>query len=404
MYKKNRVARLAISLASLMVASCATVDYATWARGCGGGGRGGFGGGGFGGGGFDRGGFDRGMGGDDFQSRADAFLRGDDGMGGGRMGDNLAGRSDFRQENDMRPDAFSSGSRVPESQLRAGADQTYGASAFPKAMATDSGFGRIASTIPAGARTYHETPAYMADRGNALRTSFRDYNMYDHGWWGDHPNAWRYPYYGDRYWPWGYSDWGGLCGFWGLDAGADCPEYDYGDNIIYNNNEVYYGSQPAATADQYYSQAQTLAQSATPSTNSSQTSGDFTIDGTPPNAGDWKSLGVFSLAQAHQTSATSEFQLAVDKSGIIRGNYANELTGDVQPVQGAVDKKSMRAAWTVGSNKSVVYDTGVSNLLKPQSPILVHFGKDRTEQWTLVRLNPPSNTKKTAWLEKQKLD
>jgi len=46
MYKKNRVARIAVSLASLMVASCATVDYATWARGCGGGGRGGFGGGG----------------------------------------------------------------------------------------------------------------------------------------------------------------------------------------------------------------------------------------------------------------------------------------------------------------------------------------------------------------------
>jgi hypothetical protein len=126
-----------------------------------------------------------------------------------------------------------------------------------------------------------------------------------------------------------------------------------------------------------------------------QNDGQFTINGKPPGADDWKPLGVFSLAQKSGNDTTSVFQLCVNQAGIIRGNYTNELTSDVQPLQGAVDKKSMRASWTVGSNKKVVYDTGIGNLVQNQSPILVHFSPSHTEQWTLVRLQSPKNTTKT---------
>jgi len=34
-----------------------------------------------------------------------------------------------------------------------------------------------------------------------------------------------------------------------------------------------------------------------------------------------------------------------------------------------------------------VIETGVYNLTKDEAPALIHFGKDRTEQWLLVRLN-----------------
>jgi hypothetical protein len=51
-----------------------------------------------------------------------------------------------------------------------------------------------------------------------------------------------------------------------------------------------------------------------------------------------------------------------------------------------VDKKTQRAAWTVGENKTTVYDTGVSNLTKDEAPVLIHIGKDKTQQWLLVRL------------------
>jgi hypothetical protein len=178
----------------------------------------------------------------------------------------------------------------------------------------------------------------------------------------------------------------------------DLPEYDYGNNITYNNNEVYYGTQPSYTSEQYYSQAQTLAQSAAPTSSlvASQPSGQMSIDGKPTNADNWKPLGVFSLTQGAQKSSTSVFQIAVDKNGVLRGNYVNELTGDVEPIQGAVDKKSMRAAWTVGDNRTVIYDTGLSNLIKDQSSLLVHFSKERTEQWNLVRIPQPKTSSAPA--------
>ena len=79
--------------------------------------------------------------------------------------------------------------------------------------------------------------------------------------------------------------------------------------------------------------------------------------------------------------------MAVNKDGIIRGNYTATVTNDTKPVQGSVDKKTQRAAWTIGDNKENVIETGIYNLTKDEAPVLVHFGKDKTEQWTLVRLS-----------------
>ena len=44
-----------------------------------------------------------------------------------------------------------------------------------------------------------------------------------------------------------------------------------------------------------------------------------------------------------------------------------------------IDKKTQRAAWTVGDNKENVIETGIYNLTKDEAPALVHFGKDKTE-------------------------
>ena len=63
--------------------------------------------------------------------------------------------------------------------------------------------------------------------------------------------------------------------------------------------------------------------------------------------------------------------------------------GTSVPVQGAVDKQSQRLAWTVGNNKTTVGETGIYNLTKDEAPALIHVGKDKTQQWTLVRLKQP---------------
>ena len=47
----------------------------------------------------------------------------------------------------------------------------------------------------------------------------------------------------------------------------------------------------------------------------------------------------------------------------------------------SVDKKTQRAAWTVGDRKEPIYETGFANLTRSETTMLVHFGKDRTQQW-----------------------
>ncbi len=84
----------------------------------------------------------------------------------------------------------------------------------------------------------------------------------------------------------------------------------------------------------------------------------------------------------------------MNKEGVIHGNYYDMMTDEVKPISGAVDKKSMRAAWKVSGVKDVVYDTGLSNLLKQESPVLVHYGKDKTQQWNLVRLEQPNKKRR----------
>jgi hypothetical protein len=79
-------------------------------------------------------------------------------------------------------------------------------------------------------------------------------------------------------------------------------------------------------------------------------------------------------------------QLAVNKQGIIRGNFTDTKTNQILTVQGSVDKKSQRAAWTIGDKKNDVMETGLYNLTKDEFPAILHYGKDRTEQWLMVRV------------------
>jgi hypothetical protein len=59
------------------------------------------------------------------------------------------------------------------------------------------------------------------------------------------------------------------------------------------------------------------------------------------------------------------------------------------------DKKSQRAAWTVGGKKWPIMEAGLGNLTQDTVPALIHFADGQTQQWLLVRLNDPE-AKKTA--------
>jgi hypothetical protein len=155
--------------------------------------------------------------------------------------------------------------------------------------------------------------------------------------------------------------------------------YDYGSDVVYQDNTVYVGGKDAGTAEQYAQQATTIAVQGQ------------TVE-VPPTA-DWNPLGVFALVPGEQKTSNNLFQLAVDRQGVIRGNYYDGVMDTTTPVYGSVDKKNQRAAWTIGKTKDRVFEAGLYNLTQPDAPVLVHIGTEKTQQWLLVRVEQPAGGK-----------
>ena len=363
-----------------------------FARGGGGGfrGGGGFGGGDHFGGSESFGGGSRFAGGENYGGGyRDESYYGGSGYGGSGYGDR--GRSDlFGSGAGFGSSAYgrvanpvNNTPRVSEQQLRSAASTDYSWGSG-HSLSSDGGFGKLAaagiSTGVTNRSTQRVTPGMLATSGSLVRSNYGYSGLFDHNFWAAHRDAaWAdAALWGDG-WAWGGGSWPDLADWWGIpDSGAP-QDYDYGNNISYQGDNVYYGSQPIESAAAYYSQAQNLAES-----------GTVTVAQASQKDA-WKPLGIYSMVEGSQTNTTDMFQLAVDKKGDIKGTYYNALTQETKPVQGAVDKKNMRVSWVVCGNKSVVYDTGLSNLLQPQSSMLVHYGKDKTQQWTLVRLQQPAS-------------
>ncbi|QDV20880.1 hypothetical protein Pan153_55590 [Gimesia panareensis] len=237
------------------------------------------------------------------------------------------------------------------------------------ARSAEKGYAAGFMHVPPSTRYYHAA---------ALRDGFHNYGLFNPNWYRAHPGTWSVPS-----WPAGYAwntcSWNSMLAWLTL-VNSKPDYYDYGNTVQYQNNSVYVNNQDMGTAEQYTQQASQLAASGAMASSSDQQN--------------WMPLGVFALSQTGQTTQTNSdlvMQLAVDPQGIIRGNLSNTKTGKSQQIQGAVDKKTQRAAWTVGDDQSKVYDTGIYNLTKDEAPLLLHIGKDKTQQWLMVRLKQKDN-------------
>jgi len=102
-------------------------------------------------------------------------------------------------------------------------------------------------------------------------------------------------------------------------------------------------------------------------------------------------LGVFAVTEEGVSETNRLLQLTVSKEGIIAGTLYDEMTGSSRPVEGQVDRKTQRAAWTFADDKKsdVVMETGIYNLTEDEATMLVHFGPTETQTWVLVRLDQP---------------
>jgi hypothetical protein len=158
-----------------------------------------------------------------------------------------------------------------------------------------------------------------------------------------------------------------MCGY-----AATPVTYNYGDNVTCQNGNVQVDGQSVGTAEEFSQQASNLAQTG--------------ADAEAPATETWLPLGVFALVRNEQQHPHLLLQFAINKQGVLRGNYTDEVTDSTQPIHGAVDKQTQRAAWTVGDNATSVMEAGLSNLTQAQAPALLHKN-GKTERWLLIRLD-----------------
>ena len=96
------------------------------------------------------------------------------------------------------------------------------------------------------------------------------------------------------------------------------------------------------------------------------------------NKDQWMPLGVFAVTQDAKKASDMVLQLAVNKEKAVKGTYFNSDDNTAKPIKGMVDKESGRAVWTFAdkNKNAVIMETGIYNLTKDQTGVLVHFGKE----------------------------
>ncbi|MBU6293930.1 MAG: hypothetical protein KJS91_04530 [Planctomycetes bacterium] len=209
----------------------------------------------------------------------------------------------------------------------------------------------------------------LQNRGNLVRNNFYG-NNFGGGWYNNHFNPWWGGGFGAGFWL--GATWGRLVPFCGFSSFP--VYYDYGTSVVYSGSSVMVQGESVGTPQQYSQQASAIAGTGSAAMEDPKDT--------------WESLGVFAMVRAEEKDPSNYIQLAVNKDGILRGSYYNSISDTNEKVKGAVDKKTQRAAWTIGDKKQPVYEAGIMNLTREQTTALVHKGDDKVEQLLLFRIKP----------------
>ncbi|MCC6491391.1 MAG: hypothetical protein IT424_00030 [Pirellulales bacterium] len=208
----------------------------------------------------------------------------------------------------------------------------------------------------------------------AVNGAYTRWNAFTPGWYGGYPGAWWPGKWAVATTAWAIATWPYASAYCG--CGGEPAYYDYGSNVAYEDGQVYVDDQPVATAEEYYNQANEIAATGAEATNE-----------------EWLPLGVFAvIAEEGQTQTDKVIQLALNRDGVIRGNYQDVMADKVTPIVGAVDKATQRVSMKLEGNDQLVLETGLYNLTNDEIPVLVHFGPDRQEGRVLIRLKQPEQS------------
>jgi hypothetical protein len=228
-----------------------------------------------------------------------------------------------------------------------------------------------ARAVAVGHSTRYVSGTTLRTRATYVRGAYAG-GTFTASWYRVHPAAWR-----PARWAvastWAAPAWSAVASFCAVSAPP--IQYDYGSSAVIDNGYVYLDGTQVASATDYADQALAVA--------------DTGRQAQPAEDEEWQPLGVFGLLQGEEQETQATVQLAVNKAGILRGNYYDALADNNLPVYGAVDLTTQRAAWSVGDKKTLVMEAGLQNLTQDETTALVHYGTTRTRQMALVRLGQP---------------
>ena len=230
---------------------------------------------------------------------------------------------------------------------------------------------------------------YWRDRADDIRyrvADRRDY-LFDDDWWEHRDWRHRPIVVSDPWWWWRPANWNAVNVF--LDMGWSEPiAYDYGTDVIYDDDYVYVRGERIGTPVEY---SQQVIELANPPAE--------VVAEAPVVETEWTPLGVWALVQENQgDDAVMFFQLSVDKDGYVSGAYTNVISGEVLQVAGQVDRSTQRAAWHIGDQKEKVFEAGMANLTDNQASCLVHTAPGEMQTWLLVRMESPNLPNRPASL------
>ena len=218
--------------------------------------------------------------------------------------------------------------------------------------------------------TYFNSNSALAAQTTAVRAA--TYPAYSAAAYAEYPNAWHANNWahGSVYYNPGYRALAATLGLPGTPL-----LYDYGANVVSQSGVVYVNGDSAGTSEAYAGEAEQIAASG-------QTD--------PGQDTKWTPLGVFAVVEGDQTTSNDTFELAINREGVIRGNYNNIKDQQVLGLSGGVDKKSQRAAWKIADDRFPIYEAGIANLTKDATPLYVHMEDGQSRQMTLIRLQAPA--------------
>jgi len=185
------------------------------------------------------------------------------------------------------------------------------------------------------------------------------------------PWHWHAHHHHNHHWhQWGYRPW--VCATWsGLRAWIGGPVRPVTYTYYVSNGYVYNGDAQVASVTQYAEQADEIAETAEEQDEDAE----------------WMALGVFGVVPKEGDQVEATMQLGLAKDGTIGGTYQNSAANVTLPLSGAVDETTQRAAWKIGEQDAVVMETGLENLTKEKSSVLLHFENGITEAWTMIRMD-----------------